>query len=299
MNSASPQPTTIAPSTESQLPDSTRISYAQLCVADSGQALRFYRDLLGLVEIRTEGSTTSLSTSGLQKPLLLITEDPDAKPRDVRSPGLFHLALLYPRRKDLAAILQRLTLHRWPFQGFADHGVSEALYLEDPDGNGVELYVDRPRAEWPHRNGQLEMVTEPLNLQDLLSELNGHSENGFPDPQGVSTGHIHLQVSSLRAAEEFYHEALGFDVTQRNFPGALFLSAGGYHHHLGVNVWNSRGTSPAPADSRGLTRFGIHLGNEQALQSLAEQLRSTPFWVKDSIEGFVVHDGDNIHIDIT
>ena len=299
MNSASPQPTTIAPSTESQLPDSTRISYAQLCVSDSGQALRFYRDLLGLVEIRSEGNTTSLSASATQKPLLLITEDPDAKPRDARSPGLFHLALLYPRRKDLAAILKRLTLHRWPFQGFADHGVSEALYLADPDGNGVELYVDRPRAEWLYRNGQLEMVTEPLNLEDLLSELNRPGENELPYPQGVSIGHIHLQVSSLRAAEEFYHKALGFDITQRNFPGALFLSAGGYHHHLGVNVWNSRGTSPAPADSRGLTRFGIHLGNEQALQSLAEQFRSTPFWVKDSIDGFVVHDGDNIHINIT
>jgi len=299
MNSASLEPSTIALAPVRQLPDSTRISYAQLCVADSGQALRFYRDVLGLVEIRSESSTTYLATSGTQKPLLLITEDPDAKPRDVRSPGLFHLALLYPRRKDLAAILKRLTLHRWPFQGFADHGVSEALYLADPDGNGVELYVDRPRAEWRYRNGQLEMGTEPLNLEDLLSELNGSGENELPYPPGVSVGHIHLQVSSLRAAEEFYHKALGFDVTQRNFPGALFLSAGGYHHHLGVNVWNSRGTSPAPADSRGLTRFGIHLGNEQALQSLAEQLRSTPFWVKDSIDGFVVHDGDNIHINIT
>ena len=299
MNSVSLEPSTIALRTARQLPDSTRISYAQLCVADSGQALRFYRDLLGLVEIRSKGNTTSLSASATQKPLLLITEDPDAKPRDVRSPGLFHLALLYPRRKDLAAILKRLTLHRWPFQGFADHGVSEALYLADPDGNGVELYVDRPRAEWLYRNGQLEMVTEPLNLEDLLSELNRPGENELPYPQGVSIGHIHLQVSSLRAAEEFYHKALGFDITQRNFPGALFLSAGGYHHHLGVNVWNSRGTSPAPAHSRGLTRFGLHLGNEKVLRSLAEQLRSTPFWVKDSIDGFVLHDGDNIHIDIT
>lgn len=206
MNPASPQPTTVATGTERQLPDSASISYAQLCVADSGQALRFYRDLLGLVETRTE---------------------------------------------------------------------------------------------WPYRNGQLEMGTEPLNLEDLLSELAEPAENTFSCPQGVSIGHIHLQVSSLRTAEECYHEALGFDVTQRNFPGALFLSAGGYHHHLGVNVWNSRGVFPAPAHSRGLTRFGIHLGNEQALRSLAEQLRSTPFWVKDSIDGFVVRDGDNIHIDIT
>lgn len=299
MNSESPQPSTIAPFTERQLPDSTRISYAHLCVSDSDQALRFYRDLLGLVETRTEGSTTHLSAYGTQKPFLLITEDADAKPKDVRSPGLFHLAFLYPSRKDLAAILKRLTLHRRPFQGFADHGVSEALYLADPDGNGVELYVDRPRAEWPYRNGQIEMVTGPLNLEDLLSELNRPAENSPPCPQGVSIGHIHLQVSSLRAAQEFYHNALGFDLTQSNFPGALFLSAGGYHHHVGVNVWNSCGTSPAPAHSRGLTRFGIHLGNEQALRSLAERLRPTPFWVQDLIDSFVVHDGDNIHIDIT
>jgi catechol 2,3-dioxygenase len=299
MNSASLEPTTIAPVTERRLPDSTKISYAQLCVADSGRALRFYRDLLGLVETRTEGGTTSLSTSVTQKPLLLITEDLDAKPKDFRSPGLFHLALVYPRRKDLAAILNRLNLHRWPFQGFADHGVSEALYLADPDGNGIELSIDRPRAKWPYRNGQLEMVTEPMNPEDLLSELNGPAQNELTSPQGVSLGHIHLQVSSLRTAEEFYHKVLGFDVTQSNFPGALFLSAGGYHHHLGLNVWNSHGMSPSAPRSRGLTRFGIHLGDKQALRSLAERLRSTPFWVKDAIDGFVVHDGDNIHIDIT
>ncbi len=282
-----------------RLPDALKIQYAHFRVSDLGQAIRFYKDLLGLVETQSDGGTLTLSASGSSEPLLRLTEDIAAKPRQALSPGLFHLALLYPTRKDLAAAFKQLYIHRWPFQGFANHGVSEALYLADADGNGIELYRDLPRGQWPYRNGELQMVTEPLDLEDLMSELSAQGIDDTRTSEGLSIGHIHLQVSDLHRTEEFYHNALGFDVVQRSFQGALFLSAGGYHHHIGANVWNSRGITPAQDGGLGLVRFGINLGDEQNRQELAVRLRQTSNWVSESGEGFVVRDADHIHIEIS
>jgi catechol 2,3-dioxygenase len=279
-----------------RLPDSTRIEYAQFLVPDLSKSLHFYRDLVGLIETRSRGNTTALSASKDGSPLVLLTEDRTARPRLAQSAGLFHLALLYPTRRDLAAAFMRLHEHDWRFHGFADHGVSEALYLADADGNGIELYVDRPPEDWPYKNGELEMVTEPLNLENLLSELKS------PSPQqpanGLTIGHIHLQVTNLRSAEEFYHEILGFSVTQQSFPGALFVAAGGYHHHIGLNVWNSKAGSPSKQGTAGLGRFGIRVGSRDVVESLAARLRKTPYWSKDSEGGIMVHDADNIQIEI-
>ena len=282
-----------------RLPDSAKIQYAHFRVSDLGKSLRFYKDLLGLVETHSDGRTLSLSASGNSEPLLRLTEDHAAKPRQARSPGLFHLALLYPTRKDLAIAFKQLYTHRWPFQGFADHGVSEALYLADADGNGIELYRDLPREQWPYRNGELQMVTEQLDLDDLLSELTGTDSDNTLTSGGLSIGHIHLQVSDLHWTEEFYHKALGFDVVQRSFPGALFMSAGGYHHHIGANVWSSRGAAPAQDGGLGLVGFGINLRDEQSRQELAARLRPTSNLISESGNGFVVRDADHIRIEIT
>jgi catechol 2,3-dioxygenase len=299
MNPA-PQQSAKAPSGDTRrLPDSSKIQYAHFRVSDLDQALGFYKDLLGLVETHSDGRTLTLSASGSSEPLVRLTEDHGARPRQTRSPGLFHLALLYTTRKDLAAAFKQLYVHRWPFQGFANHGVSEALYLADTDGNGIELYRDLRREQWPYRNGQLEMVTEPLDLDDLLSELDGKESQDTLTSEGLSIGHIHLQVSDLPRAEEFYHAALGFDVVQRNVPGALFMSAGGYHHHIGANVWNSRGTTPAQDGGLGLVLFGISLGDEQSRLELAARLRPTSNWVSESGKGFVVRDADHIQIEIS
>ncbi len=283
----------------SRLPNSSRIQYAHFRVSDLGKSLQLYKDLLGLAETNSDGRNVTLSAAGSSEPILRLTEDKAAKPRQTRSPGLFHLALLYPTRKDLALAFKQLYIHRWPFQGFANHGVSEALYLADAEGNGIELYRDLPREQWPYKNGELQMVTEQLDLDDLLSELSGEAIDDTLTSEGLSIGHIHLQVSDLHRAEEFYHKALGFDVVQRSFPGALFMSAGGYHHHIGANVWNSRGTTPAQDGTLGLVQFGISLGDELSRQELAARLRSTSNWVSESSNGFVVRDADHIRIEIT
>jgi catechol 2,3-dioxygenase len=299
MNPA-PQQSAKAPSGDTRrLPDSSKIQYAHFRVSDLDQALRFYKNMLGLVETGSDGGTLTLSAYGSSEPILRLTEDHAARPRQTRSPGLFHLALLYPTRKDLATAFKQLYVHRWPFQGFADHGVSEALYLADADGNGIELYRDLPREQWPYRNGELQMVTEQLDLDDLLSELSGKDIDDTLRSEGLSIGHIHLQVSDLQRAEEFYHKALGFDVVQRSFPGALFMSAGGYHHHIGANVWNSRGATPAQDGGLGLVEFGISLGDEQSRQELAARLRPTSNWVAESGNGFVVRDADYLRIEIS
>lgn len=299
MNTTTQQSVNTLPGETRRLPDSTKIQYAHLRVSNLAPFLRFYKDLLGLVETASDGKTLTLSAFGSSEPLLRLTEVKSAKPRQPRSPGLFHLALLYPTRKDLAAVFKKLSTHRWPIQGFADHGVSEAIYLADPDGNGIELYRDLPREQWPYRNGELQMGTEPLDIEGLLSELNTDGIGHPPTSHGLSIGHIHLQVSDLRRAEEFYQQALGFDVVQRNYPGALFMSAGGYHHHIGANVWNSRGAAPADEGALGLVQYGIRLNDEQALRELKTRLQQTSYWNSESASGFALRDPDHIRIEIT
>ena len=279
-----------------RLPDSTQIEYAHLLVRDLPNSLHFCRDLVGLNVTWSRGDTTALSASSNGGDLVVLTEDRNAQPRSAHSAGLFHMALLYPTRRELAAAFMRLSDQSWQFHGFADHGVSEALYMADADGNGIELYVDRPRDQWPYRDGELEMVTKPLDLENLLSELKSPSQQ--QSANALAIGHIHLQVTSLQSAEEFYHETLGFDVTQRSFPGALFVAAGGYHHHIGLNVWNSRAGSPLKEGTAGLVRFGIRVASGDAVRSLGARLRKTPYWSRESERGIMVHDADDIQIEI-
>lgn len=278
------------------LPAGTHISFAEFRVADTERALRLYSGLLGLRVSGTAGNTTYLSPSDSNEPMLLLTEDASAKPRPARAPGLFHLALLFPSRKALAGAFSRLYENRWPFQGFADHGVSEALYLADPEGNGIELYVDRPRSQWPMANGQVQMVTEQLDLDGLMSELGRSKTASRPDSTSLVIGHIHLQVSDLHTAEQFYHGMLGFDVTQRDFPGALFMSAGGYHHHIGVNIWNSRGAAAPPPGTSGLLQFGVSVGQTDVVQSLADKTRSSAHWSGETAAGFTLRDPNAITV---
>lgn len=281
-----------------RLPDSTRIGYVHLRVADLHCSLSFYRDLLGLIETKGANSTVPLSASRTGDPIVLLTENRDAKRRPRHSAGLFHTAIVLPNRRELARILKRLYGQRWPLQGFADHGVSEALYLADPDGNGLELYADRPRDRWPRKQGKLEMVTLALDLDSLLAELPEGDDpwTGIHPQTGI--GHIHLQVSDLRKGERFYHELLGFDVTQRSFRGALFVSAGGYHHHIGLNVWDSFGGTAAPANTVGLAKFSIRVPDEGERFAVCERLRAAGIRLEESQGGVVARDYDGIGIEI-
>jgi catechol 2,3-dioxygenase len=239
---------------EAFLPDETRIDQVRLRARNRNDVLGFYRDLIGLQIVPGAGSDMALSSNGQATSLIAFDEDASAIPHPPGATGLYHLAIRYSTREALARTCLRLLKSRYPLEGASDHGVSEAIYLSDPEGNEVELYADRPRSEWIWRNGQVAMTTEPLDLKGLLATAK-EAPAGTPGAPDVDIGHIHLHVSDLAKAERFYHEFLGFAVTQRSYPGALFFSAGGYHHHIATNTWGS--PAPAPPDSTGLISYRI------------------------------------------
>lgn len=249
----------------------SRIGSVHLRVSNLQRALGFYREILGFELIDMHGRDARLAAAANWPAQLILSEFGSSRPRPAGTTGLFHVAFRYTNRKDLARTFLHLHKINYPLQGSADHGVSEALYLADPDGNGIELYVDRPAKEWLVVNGQVAMTTEPLDIDDLLNEL--HTGERMDDTVRPPTdiGHIHLQVSDLMRSEKFYHEILGFEVTQRSFPGALFLSFDGYHHHIGLNTWAGRG-APAPSgDSLGLDSFSILFPDQRAIERITRQ----------------------------
>jgi catechol 2,3-dioxygenase len=251
-----------------ELPVETRLGAIRLRVGDLDRVRDFYETTIGLRMVGTEGDVMSLGANGT--PLVELVPDPGAPPRPPRSTGLFHLALLVPTRADLARTLRRVVESGWRLSGASDHLVSEALYLSDPEGNGIELYHDRPRDQWPRAGDSLQMDTLPLDLQDLLGEPGGDASAELP--AGATLGHVHLQVSDLAAAEAFWVGALGFDVTVRGYPGALFTSAGGYHHHVGLNTWAGVGAPGPPDGARGLVRFEVVLPGYDEVEAAAERL---------------------------
>lgn len=251
------------------LPAETRLGAIRLRVGDVERLREFYETTIGLRTLGVTDGVTSLGVDG--EPLVELVADRDAPPRPPRSTGLFHLALLVPTRADLARTLRRVAGSGWPLAGASDHLVSEALYLADPEGNGIELYRDRPREQWPVGGDTVEMATLPLDLQDLLTEPGGEAA-ATAMPTGTALGHVHLQVADLEDAEAFWVGALGLDVTVRGYPGALFTSVGGYHHHVGLNTWAGVGAPRPPAGARGLVRFEVVLPDDAAVAEAAERL---------------------------
>jgi catechol 2,3-dioxygenase len=239
---------------EQTIPSQIQISRVHLRTRDLARALDFYTRVLGFRLIEQTEFSASLSTTGEDPALIVFSEDATAILSAQRTTGLYHFALRYPARRDLAEALQRLAAARYGIDGASDHIVSEAIYLRDPDQNGVELYVDRPRNEWMWRDGQVQMSTEALDLENLLATADGHRELSKLSPM-VDIGHIHLHVANLKEAERFYHGFLGLAVTQRSYPGALFLSAGGYHHHIATNTW--AGTARPSEKSVGLISYRV------------------------------------------
>ena len=265
----------------------TSLGPVRLTVADLDRVRAFYRDAIGLAELGQDDGVIRLGTDGTA--IVELVGDPDAAPRPRGTSGLFHLAILVPSRADLARALQRVAEAGWRLSGASDHLVSEALYLSDPEGNGIELYRDRPREEWPVRDGVLQMDTLPLDLDGVLGELRREDAEA-PMPAGTRIGHVHLNVGDLTAAEAFYSGALGFDVTVRGYPGALFVSAGGYHHHLGLNTWAGEGAPPPPEGSQGLRQFEIVMPNGEALAAEEDRLREAGFEPVQE-QGGVLRDG--------
>jgi catechol 2,3-dioxygenase len=267
-----------------KLPDQSRIGYVHLRVRDLERALGFYLDVLGLKLVSGGMHTATLSATGRGPGILVLTEKKDAAPRPPRASGLYHVAFRVPNRRALAMLIQHLNDAKWPIDGFADHDVSEAVYLSDPEGNGIEVYSDRPRETWPLRNGQVEMVTVPLDLAGLMHELAEWPATWSGIDTGTDVGHIHLRVSDLERTETFYSQVLGFDVTQRSLIGALFMSAGGYHHHVGCNVWHSANGPRPPADALGLIAFSIVVPKVSDVDALLRRLQNAGAAVKSDAE---------------
>jgi catechol 2,3-dioxygenase len=259
--------------TQERLPPETRIGTVSLNVADLSAMADFYARVIGLDEIERSDERARLGSDSTTFVELLAA--PDAPPRPPRTTGLFHLAVLVPDRRWLGAALRRVAASHWPLAGASDHLVSEALYLRDPDGNGIEIYRDRPRGEWPHANGNLRMDTLPLDLDELVREA--EPEDPARAGPGTTMGHVHLNVADIPDAEAFYAGALGLDVTVRGYPGALFLSAGGYHHHVGVNTWSTAGSPPPPEGALGLRHFELLVPDEGSVAAAAERMRDAGF----------------------
>lgn len=219
------------------------------------RSLDFYTRQVGFAVAARDDGTAALTTADGAPPILHLIEAPHAARPPHTAAGLFHAALLLPNRDALGAWLRGAAGRGVEFDGFSDHLVSEAIYFSDPDGNGLEFYADRPRNLWPFAQGEIQMVTRPLDLPSLI----GVAKASGPAPlAGATWGHVHLRVTDLDRSERFYCDELGLAVTQRSYPGARFLAADGYHHHVGLNVW-SRPRQPQPADALGLdaVTFGV------------------------------------------
>lgn len=246
------------------------VGKVELKVRDLERALAFYKEVIGFKVLEENERSVQLTADG--KTALLSIEQPEnVVPKQPRTTGLYHFALLLPNRADLRRVLQHLSRLRYPLQGASDHLVSEAIYLADPDGNGIEIYTDREATEWKWRNGEVMMATEPLNIESVLAEGQEGNWNGLP--AGTLMGHIHLHVSELKKAEEFYTKGLGFEVVNRYGTQALFISSGKYHHHIGLNTWNGVGAPKPSENSAGLQSFALILPDESAMAQIADNLK--------------------------
>jgi len=241
------------------------IGRVALVVNDIGRVGSFYKQALGLTELSNDGETLRLGAG--DKPLLELRADKTARRRSPKEAGLFHAAFLLPSRADLGAWLLHASDSRLPLEGASDHLVSEAIYLSDPEGNGIEVYIDRPRAAWKTQDGQIQMATHGLDLNNLAASAKAAFAQA---PKGTVIGHVHLQTGSVPEAEAFYSGALGFDITT-HYPGAAFYGAGGYHHHIATNTWNSRGAGPRNFPSTGLADLEI-LAEAAPLSALRAKL---------------------------
>ncbi|NBZ88593.1 VOC family protein [Stagnihabitans tardus] len=226
------------------------IGHVALTVRDLPGMTSFYEALLGLERLSSDGASVRLGAGGTV--LVELRGDKAARPNTGREAGLFHTAFLMPSRADLGAWLIHTAEKRMPLEGASDHQVSEAIYLSDPEGNGIEVYVDRPRLGWYDAAGAIKMTTEGLDLNALART----AKAPYRLPSGLVVGHVHLQVGNVAEAEGFYHDIMGFPITA-HYPGAAFYGSGGYHHHLATNIWNSRGAKARTPGMTGLAEVGL------------------------------------------
>lgn len=268
------------------LPQETRIGRTALRVSDLEEMTEFYRDIVGLSVLKKSNTSSTLGVEN--EPLLILEADETAPKRHRSAAGLFHNAFRVPSRSALGDALSRIR-SQWHLSGASDHGVSEALYSTDPEGNGIEIYRDLPREEWPFTiDGSVRMGTSHLNLTPIEAVAAGNSEV----PAGTDVGHIHLEVSSLEAFRAFYVDVLGFEV-QMELPAAVFISAGGYHHHIGANTWNHRSGA---VGGRGLLWFEVIVPETSALNVIRGRITDSQYMITEVDDGISVTGPDEIEI---
>jgi catechol 2,3-dioxygenase len=283
--------TETAPRAESRLADATRLGAVHLTVTDLDRSVAFYQDAIGLRLHRREDPVAAMGAGG--EDLVVLVEEQTARPAG-RHAGLYHFALLTPSREELARALQRLAVTRTPIDGASDHGISEAIYLPDPDGNGIELAADRPRESWP----TLETLgrPNPLDLYGLLETL-GDAEPVRHADRGTIVGHVHLHVNDIAAARRFYEGVVGF-APMTVMPNAVFVSVAGYHHHLGFNTWRGVGIpgAPAPETVAGLRHWTILVAGAEELAAARGRLEAAGVGIADRDGGLLVHDPAGIPV---
>jgi catechol 2,3-dioxygenase len=286
MDMSTQQQSTSAPT----LDPATQMGLVALGVADLSRSLAFYTEAFGFAVLEHAHPRATLGVGST--PLLLLNEEPGARPWPhdrYGYTGLYHFAILVPSRVDLGRWLSHWLAAGYAMPGQGDHLVSEALYLTDPDGNGIEIYRDRPRAEWQWDSGRVRMAVDPVDIQGLLTEAARHDDPWQGLAAGTRLGHMHLQVGDIAQAEAFYHGILGFDVVAA-MPSALFISAGGYHHHIGMNIWHSRGADPAPTGIAGLRFYTIELPSQDARAAVVNRLRAAGVEVSAGKDVVGLHD---------
>jgi catechol 2,3-dioxygenase len=287
-------------SADSRLPADARIGRVRLRVGDLGRALELYRDVLGLEVERDEGARVTLAPPGSagKRELIVLEEQPGITHRPARpvSTGLYHVALLVPTRRDLGRSLLRLKQSGYPLRGMSDHAVSESLYLDDPYGNGLEIYADRPRTSWPVQDGVVQMTVDPMDIEGVLAAGREPSEPWTGLPADTTVGHVHLTVSRMAPAVAFYRDVIGFDVMMR-IPSLTAVSVGGYHHHLNLNTWAGEGAPPDSDRMAGLLGWELVVPGIQARRALIDRLGAAGR-LTGSPAGVTAVDPDRIPIEL-
>ena len=258
-----------------RLPAPTHVGRVRLQVSDLSRSVAYYRDLLGLRVLSQDNSTARLAVADANDHLIELQHERGTRavPRGGVL-GLYHFAILLPSRVALGRFVRHLA-HKQVQFGAADHHVSEALYLWDPDGLGIEVYADRPREHWNIDGRELMMTTDRLDLHALV-EVAVSGDEWSVMPAGTTMGHVHLSVGDLEGASRFFHRALGLDTMVWTYPGALFLSAGGYHHHLGTNTWAMGARLATPSDAR-LLEWELVLPDANEVDAAEESLRAAGY----------------------
>lgn len=276
---------------------STELGQVSLRIRNLARSVRFYTEVVGLRMLRQQGRVAELTADG--KNILLVLEEVEdlALQPERTAAGLYHFAILVPDRESLGLVIRNLVAHNIPV-GQGDHLVSEALYISDPDDNGIEIYADRPREMWKRdAQGEIMMTTDPVDVESLLTVSEGKEWNGLP--AGTVIGHVHFHVSNLQDAKRFYCDILGFELTAHYGSAALFISAGGYHHHIGLNVWAGIGVPNTPWNAVGMNCFTVLLPNEEEMEVVRSRIHEAGLTLEQRDEAFYVKDPSDIEVRLT